>query len=94
MIRIKSILTCLFLFVICTSYAQEKWTDLFNGKDLTGWKMSDDNTLVDELTAEILDYLERNPGAADTLAGIATYLEARLEWSLRRRAYRRRRGEE
>jgi hypothetical protein len=37
----------------------------------------------------------RNRSARDTLAltagvGLASYLEARLEWSLRRRAYRRR----
>lgn len=40
----------------------------------------------------------RNRSAQGTLAaiagvGIASYLEARVEWRLRRRAYRRRRGE-
>lgn len=38
MIHIKSKLFCLFLFVVCTSYAQEKWTNLFNGKDLSNWQ--------------------------------------------------------
>jgi hypothetical protein len=32
--------------------------------------MSDDDTLVDELAAEIRAYLDRNPYAADTLDGI------------------------
>ena len=41
---------------------------------------------------------QRRRSARDTLAvltgvGIASYLEARVEWSLRRRAYRRRRDE-
>ena len=42
---------------------------------------------------------QRRRSTRDTLAvlagvGIASYLEARVEWSLRRRAYRRRRDEE
>jgi hypothetical protein len=42
---------------------------------------------------------ERRRSTRDTLAavagvGIASYLEARVEWSLRRRAYRRRRDED
>ena len=41
---------------------------------------------------------QRRRSARDTLAvlagvGIASYIEARVEWSLRRRAYRRRRDE-
>jgi hypothetical protein len=42
---------------------------------------------------------KRRRSARDTLAvlaglGIASYLEARVEWSLRRRSYRRRRDED
>jgi hypothetical protein len=35
--------------------------------------MSDDNTLVDELAAEIREYLDQNPNAADTLDGIVQW---------------------
>ena len=42
---------------------------------------------------------QRRRSTRDTVAmlagvGIASYLEARFEWSLRRRAYRRRRDED
>jgi hypothetical protein len=35
--------------------------------------MSDDDTLVDELAAEIREYLDQNPHAADTLDGIVQW---------------------
>jgi hypothetical protein len=38
MINIKSTLTSLFLFIILIGNAQDKWINLFNGKDLSGWQ--------------------------------------------------------
>jgi hypothetical protein len=35
--------------------------------------MSDDDTLVRELAAEIREYLDQNPNAADTLDGIVNW---------------------
>jgi hypothetical protein len=39
----KTLLTLLAIAAITTAYADDSWTSLFNGKDLTGWKSNDEN---------------------------------------------------
>jgi len=72
---------------------------LVRGRDAFVWQGRVFPIGVPLAAAASLVAWRRGRSARDTLAvlagvGIASYLEARVEWSLRRRAYRRRRDED
>ncbi|HYF69337.1 MAG TPA: DUF1080 domain-containing protein [Ohtaekwangia sp.] len=54
MIRLSVITTVLFMLLMGTAEAQEKWTKLFNGKDLTGWKQLNGKALYEVKNGEIV----------------------------------------
>lgn len=54
MIRVKIILGLLCCFVLLSTQAQTKWTKLFNGKDLTGWKQLNGKALYEVKNGEII----------------------------------------